>query len=78
MKLTRAYKFRIYPDAKRQKAKGMERCDKSIQRLPTKTWKKTTAQAIQNASLNRFTQMLSYKAESAGMIVKVDARNTSN
>ncbi|MEM3487719.1 MAG: transposase [Conexivisphaerales archaeon] len=36
------------------------------------------AQAIQNASLNRFTQMLSYKAESAGIIVKVDARNTSN
>ncbi|MEM3854808.1 MAG: zinc ribbon domain-containing protein [Conexivisphaerales archaeon] len=64
-------------EVQRQKAKGMERCDKSIQLLPTKTWKRTTAQAIQNASLNRFTQTLSYKAESAGMIVKVDARNTS-
>ena len=36
------------------------------------------AQSIQNASWNRFIQMLSYKAESAGMkVVKVDARNTS-
>ncbi|MEM3486815.1 MAG: hypothetical protein QW191_00880 [Conexivisphaerales archaeon] len=52
-------------EVQRQKAKGMERCDKSIQLLPTKTWKRTTAQAIQNASLNRFTQTLSYEAESA-------------
>ncbi len=36
------------------------------------------AQAIQNASWNRFIQMLSYKAESAGMTVtKVNARDTS-
>ena len=36
------------------------------------------AQSIQNASWNRFIQMLSYKAESAGMkVIKVDARNTS-
>ena len=36
------------------------------------------AQSIQNASWNRFMQMLSYKAESAGMkVIKVDARNTS-
>ncbi len=36
------------------------------------------AQSIQNASWNRFIQMLSYKAESAGMkIIRVDARNTS-
>ncbi len=36
------------------------------------------AQAIQNASWNRFIQMLSYKAESAGMrVVKVDAKNTT-
>ncbi len=35
-------------------------------------------QSIQNASWNRFMQMLSYKAESAGMkAIKVDARNTS-
>ncbi len=36
------------------------------------------AGSIQNASWNRFIQLLSYKAESAGLgIVKVDARNTS-
>ena len=36
------------------------------------------AQSIQNASWNRFIQMLSYKAESAGLsVVKVDAKNTS-
>ena len=36
------------------------------------------AQSIQNASWNRFMQMLSYKAESAGMkVIKVDARDTS-
>ncbi|MCL5100186.1 MAG: transposase [Candidatus Marsarchaeota archaeon] len=36
------------------------------------------AQSIQNASWNRFIQMLSYKAESAGMkVIKVYARNTS-
>jgi putative transposase len=36
------------------------------------------AQSIHNASWNRFIQMLSYKAESAGMkVIKVDARNTS-
>ena len=36
------------------------------------------AQSIQNASWNRFIQMLSYKAESAGMkVIRVDARNTS-
>ena len=36
------------------------------------------AQSIQNASWNRFINMLSYKAESAGMkVIKVDARDTS-
>ncbi len=36
------------------------------------------AQSIYNASWNRFIQMLSYKAESAGMrVIKVDARNTT-
>jgi putative transposase len=36
------------------------------------------AQSIHNASWNRFIQMLSYKAESAGMkVIKVDPRNTS-
>lgn len=36
------------------------------------------AQPIQNASWNHFIQMLSYKAESAGMtVVKVDAKNTT-
>ena len=36
------------------------------------------AQSIQNASWNHFVQMLSYKAESAGIkVIKVDARNTS-
>ena len=36
------------------------------------------SQSIQNASWNRFIQMLSYKAESAGMkVIKVDAMNTS-
>ena len=36
------------------------------------------ADAIHNASWNRFIQLLSYKAESAGLsVVKVDARNTS-
>ncbi len=36
------------------------------------------AQSIHNASWNRFIQMLSYKAESAGMkVVKVNARDTS-
>ncbi len=36
------------------------------------------AQSIQNASWNRFINMLSYKAESAGMkVIKVDARNTT-
>ena len=36
------------------------------------------AGSIQNASWNKFIQMLSYKAESAGMkVMKVDARNTS-
>ena len=36
------------------------------------------AQSIHNASWNRFINMLSYKAESAGMkVIKVDARNTS-
>jgi putative transposase len=36
------------------------------------------AQSIQNASWNRFIQMLSYKAESAGLsVVRVDAKNTS-
>lgn len=36
------------------------------------------AGSIQDASWNRFIQLLSYKAESAGMsVVKVDARNTS-
>ena len=36
------------------------------------------AQSIYNAPWNRFIQMLSYKAESAGMkVIKVDARNTS-
>ena len=36
------------------------------------------AQSIHNASWNRFIQILSYKAESAGMkVIKVDARNTS-
>ena len=36
------------------------------------------AQSIYNASWNKFMQMLSYKAESAGMkVIKVDARNTS-
>ena len=36
------------------------------------------AQSIQNASWSRFINMLSYKAESAGMkVTKVDARNTS-
>ena len=36
------------------------------------------AQSIHNASWNRFIQMLSYKAESAGMtVIKVDPRDTS-
>ncbi len=36
------------------------------------------AQSIHNASWNRFINMLSYKAESAGMkVIKVDARDTS-
>ena len=36
------------------------------------------AGSIQNASWNKFIQLLSYKAESAGMkVMKVDARNTS-
>ena len=36
------------------------------------------AQSIHNASWNRFVQMLSYKAESAGMkVIKVDAANTT-
>ena len=36
------------------------------------------AQSIHNASWNRFINMLSYKAESAGMkVIKVDARNTT-
>ena len=36
------------------------------------------AQSIQNASWNKFIQMLSYKAERAGMkVIKVDARNTT-
>ena len=36
------------------------------------------AQSIYDASWNRFIQMLSYKAENAGMrVIKVDARNTS-
>ena len=36
------------------------------------------AQSIYNASWNRFVQMLSYKAESAGMrVIKVDARDTT-
>ena len=36
------------------------------------------AQAIYNASWNRFIQMLSYKAESAGMkVIKVDAKDTT-
>ncbi len=36
------------------------------------------AQSIQNASWNRFIQMLSYKAESAGMrVIKVDAKDTT-
>jgi putative transposase len=36
------------------------------------------AQSIQNASWRRFTDFLSYKAESAGMkVIKVDARNTT-
>ncbi len=36
------------------------------------------ARPIQNASWNRFINMLSYKAESAGMkVIKVDARNTT-
>lgn len=36
------------------------------------------AQSIQNASWSRFINMLSYKAESAGMkVIKVDARGTS-
>ena len=36
------------------------------------------AGSIQNASWNRFIQMLSYKAESAGMkVIKVDARDTT-
>ncbi len=36
------------------------------------------AQSIQNASWNKFIQMLSYKAESAGMkVLKVNARDTS-
>jgi putative transposase len=36
------------------------------------------AGSIHNASWNRFIQLLSYKAESAGLgIVKVDAKNTS-
>ncbi|MCL4365523.1 transposase [Candidatus Marsarchaeota archaeon] len=36
------------------------------------------AQSIHNASWNRFINMLSYKAESAGMkVIRVDARNTS-
>ncbi len=39
---------------------------------------RSLAQSIQNASWNRFIQMLSYKAESAGLrIEKADARNTS-
>ena len=106
MEAMRAYKFRIYPDAKRQKAK---------QELQ-KEWSKVTnesndfmhklsdkpvnagytsfaaeflniqnmeknhrlARSIQNASWNRFIQMLSYKAESAGMeVIKVGARNTT-
>ena len=36
------------------------------------------AGSIQDASWNRFVQLLSYKTESAGLgVVKVDARNTS-
>ncbi len=36
------------------------------------------AQSIQNASWNSFVQMLSYKAENAGMeVIKVDARDTT-
>ncbi len=36
------------------------------------------ASSIHDASWNRFIQLLSYKAESAGLsVVKVDARNTS-
>ena len=36
------------------------------------------AQSIQNASWNRFINMLSYKAESAGMkVIKVDSRDTT-
>jgi putative transposase len=52
----------------------------AVERLEIQNMQKNhrLAQSIQNASWNRFIQMLSYKAESAGMsVVKVDARNTS-
>ena len=95
MEVTRAYKFRIYPDATRQ-AEIDERLvlaqqfynkilEKSITSYKNGNTKVSMAQfnrfakeIIQNASWNRFINMLSYKAESAGMkVIKVDPRNTS-
>jgi hypothetical protein len=66
MNSTRAYKFRIYPDAKRQ-----SEIDERLvlaQQFYNNILEKL-AQAIYNASWNRFIHMLSYKAESAGMKV---------
>ncbi len=72
MELARAYKFRIYPDATRQ----WEIDERLL--LAQQFYNKVLAQSIYNASWNRFINMLSYKAESAGMkVIKVDARNTS-
>ena len=72
MELARAYKFRIYPDATRQ-----GEIDERLV-LAQQFYNKVLAQSIYNASWNRFINMLSYKAESAGMkVIKVDARNTS-
>ncbi len=81
MEATRACRFRIYPDDKRQNeiyerlVLAKEFYNLLLERT-IKSHKEGTG--ISMAALNRFINMLSYKAESAGMkVIMVDARDTT-
>ncbi len=79
MDSTRLYKFRLYPDAKHQSEIDMQfALSKGFYNLLLKKSIKIYKEGSKKAFWNTFSQLLSYKAESAGMkFMEVDPRNTT-